>query len=299
MHQSRLVRRALLVSASVLAGISCFDDAQGPAKPGPGVLAFRPTFDQLGSLATRIVPVARVRIALLRPGTSEIGLDTLINYPAGQDSLVLNLAVPVNSLTGTENFNLNLALIGPAGDTVFKGTSPVTVSAPKAGAPPPTPLPVPIRYVGTGSNAARIILAKRDTALRFGDTITIATTVLDSAGSPLPLTPVVFESLDTNRISIPRGTNLIVAKSLRGPVRVVAKTLTRSWRETARRARSTRRCPRSSPSGSWLRTAFQCPVQSSASSLEPEAARFRTPWLSATLPESPGRGGSWARWKGQ
>lgn len=227
MDHAVLPRRVLpfLAAAVGAAAIASCDNGLAPRGVSRPVLAFYPVFEQAASVAS--VPVSKVRITLLRSANAPVAIDTVIDYPANQDSLVLALDVPVVSLTGSEHLGLRLAMTNAAGDTIFRaGPSPVTVEVQKPGTPPPSPAAIPVTYVGPGSNAARLRLAVHDTAFKFGDTITLNATAFDANNVALPNTPFVLFSADSNRIRVPKGTNLIVARPLRGVVAVVARTLT-------------------------------------------------------------------------
>jgi hypothetical protein len=217
------------VAAAFLAvlSVSCFDAASGPGGIPAGVLHFTPTY-ALRS-APDIVPFTSVRVRLFRgSGTNVIAVDTTISYPAGADSLAVNLNVPIQSITGSESFDLNLAMINSAGDTVFRATGPVTVrTSSSSGGGTPAPIQLPTRYVGTGSNAASLRFSTRDTSGRFGDTITLAATAFSSTGSALPGTPIEYRALDTTFVRVPApGTPRFVLRNARGVTRVIARTLT-------------------------------------------------------------------------
>ena len=103
--------------------------------------------------ALRLVDFTRVRIRLLRPGTSTVALDTTVNFPSAADSLVVPLSVALQG-TVAEQFDLTLAMINAAGDTVFRGgPTRVTAEVGQVGGPPQD---VAIVYVGVGANAAGV-----------------------------------------------------------------------------------------------------------------------------------------------
>lgn len=222
-----LRRRLALGGVALLAIViaSCDNSTSGLRASNAAAFAFKPSFEYAGAM--RAVPVARVRVLLARPGSPNApALDTTITYPVGQDSLVASFDVPILSLTGTESFDLNLAMMGPQGDTVFKGTAPVTLNVQKAGDPPPAPAPIPITYVGPGKDATTLRISPRSTAVNFGDTLTFSATATNSAGAVVAA-PVTYRVLDTTRLAaLDLTSGRIVGRPLRGLARVVASTLT-------------------------------------------------------------------------
>jgi hypothetical protein len=89
---------------------------------------------------------------------------------------------------------------------------------------------VPLRYVGTGSNAAGVrFRAPAPTTAFFGDTVEFAAEAYDSAGAALAGTPVLYlvDPADTAkaRVSDP-AVGRVIAKTVRGPAAVVARLLT-------------------------------------------------------------------------
>ncbi|MDO8665113.1 MAG: hypothetical protein Q7J79_00765, partial [Gemmatimonadales bacterium] len=71
---------------------SCLKDSAGPGEARRGSLGIAPVFE---SRALMLVDFERVRIRLLRPGANTVALDTVVDFPAGQDSIELNLTVLV------------------------------------------------------------------------------------------------------------------------------------------------------------------------------------------------------------
>jgi hypothetical protein len=72
--------------------------------------------------ALQQVAFERVRITLRREDGS-IALDTVVDFPAGADSLVLGLNVPLPPSAPSTGvpLSLNLGYVNAAGDTVFRG----------------------------------------------------------------------------------------------------------------------------------------------------------------------------------
>jgi plastocyanin len=203
-----------------LLGLNC-RDSTGPAT-FRGQLAFAPTFE---SSNAGIVDVARLRITLVQPPPAGARvLDTVIAIAPGTDSVDLALTVPLAS--AREDFDLYLRLISSAGDTVFRNApypQRVTVTAGGRGSIVPTP----IAYVGVGSDAVSVVITTPDTAVLFGDTVTLRAAAWGSIEQQIPGTPIAWRSLDSIRARVPnRAVGRVVGGPQRGPARIVAQLLT-------------------------------------------------------------------------
>ena len=214
------------VAACVLA-LGCLGDSTGPRELRRGSVAFAPQFSVN---ALRLVDFTRVRVRLVRPGTTpeQVALDTTIDFPSTADSVRLALTVPLQSGASSEPFDLTLAMINAAGDTVFRG-GPIRVTAvagPVGGQAPG----VPMVYVGVGSNAAGVrFRAPVPATAFFGDTAVFAAEALDSSGQVLAGTPILYkvDPQDTSRARVPDpAVGRVVAQAARGPARVIAELLT-------------------------------------------------------------------------
>ncbi|HEX9581817.1 MAG TPA: hypothetical protein VF970_11995, partial [Gemmatimonadales bacterium] len=208
-----------LLAASLVA--SCFNDAAGPGGTFPGYFALVPAFE---SDAAGIVPVDRFRLTLLRASDSSLALDTVVAIPPGTDSADLSFSVVM--LTHSEQFLLRLAIIGPAGDTLFRG-GPVLVTPTAGSAGTPPSVDVDVRWVGTGASAAGVRILTNDALVLSGDTVILTAEAFDSAGAGIPGTPIAWSSLDTARARVPnRATGRVVGGAQRGPAQVEARLLT-------------------------------------------------------------------------
>ncbi|MBI1723236.1 MAG: hypothetical protein HYR48_04940, partial [Gemmatimonadetes bacterium] len=88
---------------------------------------------------------------LVRPGTNETVFETTVTFPPGQDTVALQVTVPVQG--NTEQFALTMDFVNAQNDTVFK-TGPDTIAVlPGAISRPLEPA---ARYTGVGANAASI-----------------------------------------------------------------------------------------------------------------------------------------------
>ncbi|HEY2824419.1 MAG TPA: Ig-like domain-containing protein, partial [Gemmatimonadales bacterium] len=172
----------------------------------------------------KIIPVDKARFVLTRIPSNTVALDTTMSVSAGQDSIDLDLRVVV--LSANEQFNLSIALIGPAGDTVFRG-GPLTVISNTGSGGAPQPVAVPLSYTGVGSNAASVKFVTHDTSLLGGDTVAMIAQALDKAGVPIANTPILLTSLDTTKLTVPVVTaNKVVGRPARGLTLVQALLLT-------------------------------------------------------------------------
>jgi len=176
------------------------------------------------------VAFEKVRITLRREDGS-IALDTVVDFPAGADSLTLALIVPLPATAPSSGvpFSLNLGYVNAAGDTVFRGgPSAVTVIPSAPGSAPPPPVQVPVHYTGTGSTASTVTISPRTASGLAGQSASFSAVARASDGTAIAGTPVVFSSSDPGvvRIGNPnsgaadfvgRGTAKVYAQLLTGP----------------------------------------------------------------------------------
>jgi len=212
------VRFPLALGAAAAATLLSCSDHTGPYTPVPAHLAVQPGF---ASAVAGIVPLAHGRILITRVPSGDVAKDTVITIPSGADSVDLSLTVLL--LAPEETFLLSIALTTPAGDTVFRA-GPLDV-APAAGGEPSI-VPVTFTYVGVGANAAGVSIGIRTASTYVGDTLALTAEALDSAGAPIPGTPIGWRSLDTATAAVPvEGQGRIVGRA-RGTARIVAELLT-------------------------------------------------------------------------
>ncbi len=197
-----------------LAAAGCLGDTAGPHPMRPAAFSFAPQFS---TRAAGVVVFDRVRLTLLR--TSGVAFDTIVAFPSDSDSLHLVLTTPISG--SSETLTLTLEMINAAGDTVFRGGPlPVTLSAIGGGA---SGVSVPVRYSGVGANAKSLRLSALAASLFFRDSLTLTGTALDSAGQPIPGTPIGWRSLDTALAKVRVDTlGRIVAGTTRGVARIEA-----------------------------------------------------------------------------
>ncbi|MDH4044993.1 MAG: Ig-like domain-containing protein, partial [Gemmatimonadota bacterium] len=229
-----LARRLLALSGvvflfAVAALLGSCGDQTAPRQPVVGHFGLAPRFE---ADAAGIVPLARGRFILTRIADGTVAKDTIVEFSTGQDSVDLALSVLLNE--PNEVFQLRIALISPAGDTVFRA-GPVEVSPVSSGTPPL--IPITLVYTGIGANAGAVDITSPLTALVAGDTVEMVAVALDSSLAPIPGTPIGWRSLNPTIAAVPdvaagrvvglaRGTARIVAELLTGPADTVGLSVT-------------------------------------------------------------------------
>ncbi len=188
---------------------------------------FPTAYQQAGSGASGVVDFNRVHV-VLHHSDGTIAIDTVINFPAGADSLPVTLDVTLlpSAPASGEPLSLNLGYIDAAGDTVFKG-GPVGVTAtPSNGGPPPAPVTIPVAYTGPGSSAIGVQISPRSGTAVSGTSFNFTAVAVDQNGTAIPGTPIVWNTLDPSIASVPSAASgTVVAGTTRGTARIVAQLL--------------------------------------------------------------------------
>ena len=212
-------RRVVWVLLVTVAVLSCLRDSTAP-RVIAGHLAFVPSFES--SLAG-VVDFDRARVTVMRPGDAKPVVDTIIAIPLTADSIDLAISVPL--LASSEDLLLYLRLINAAGDTVFRTTPyPQTVTVTSGSGP--KPVETPITYVGVGFDAVSVTITTPDTAVFFGQSLTLNAQAFGPADTVIPGTPVAWRSLDSARVRVPnRAVGQVVGGTARGVARIVAELL--------------------------------------------------------------------------
>ena len=221
---------ALLGFAFGIALLSCGRDVTSPGanvRYARGIAwrtEFPPAYQQSG-----VVNFNRVRV-VLHHSDGTIALDTVIDFPAGADSLPVTLEVkllPSAPSTG-ELLSLNLYYINAADDTVFEG-GPVGVTATPSspGSAPPAAVTVPVRYTGPGASAVAVQISPRSGTVVSGSSFNFNAVAVDANGTQVPNTPIVWNTLDPSIASVPSAASgTVLAGNVRGTARIVAQLLT-------------------------------------------------------------------------
>ena len=218
-----------------MALLSCGRDVTGPnavARYARGIswrTEFPPAYQLAGGDASGVVDFNRVHIVLHR-ADGTVALDTVIDFPAGADSVPVTLDVKLlpSAPASGEPLSLNLGYINAAGDTVFKG-GPVGVTATPSspGSAPPPAVTIPVSYTGPGAGAVAVQISPRSGTVSSGSTFTFTAVAVDQNGVAVPNTPIVWNSLDPAIASIPSAAAGVAnAGNTRGTARIVAQLLT-------------------------------------------------------------------------
>jgi hypothetical protein len=181
-----------------------------------------PSFQTSGPAS--IIVFEKVRV-LIRRTDGSVALDTLIDFPVGQDEISLTLNVPLSPTApaGGEELALNLEMVNALGEVVFRG-GPISVRATQ-GTPLP-PVGVPITYTGPGASAVGIELSPATSVVAPGAGLTFVARALDQNGAPLPGTPVQFTSSDPTVVRIVSETQGTAQAVGRGTARIRAQLVT-------------------------------------------------------------------------
>jgi hypothetical protein len=228
-------RRLLLLSAAfALSLLSCGREVTGPddgiqtGRSRFAALALDPRMpDLMASLegASEAVPFEDVRVVLRREDGT-IVIDTVIAFPAGEDTLAVTLLVPIPLSAAAEGLPLSLtmAYINAAGDTVFRGGPEAIVARPIGTPGADAPVELQIVYDGVGKDAAAVVITTV-----APDTVTAGTSsafiaeARDGLGSVIAGTPLFWYTLDSSRAAIPNaGVSTVTWGPARGTARVVA-----------------------------------------------------------------------------
>ena len=218
-----------------MALLSCGRDVTGPnavARYARGIswrTEFPPAYQLAGGDASGVVDFNRVHV-VLHHGDGTVALDTVIDFPAGADSVPVTLDVKLlpSAPASGEPLSLNLGYINAAGDTVFKG-GPVGVTATPSspGSAPPPAVTIPVSYTGPGAGAVAVQISPRSGTVSSGSTFTFTAIAVDQNGVAVPNTPIVWNSLDPAIASIPSAAAGVAnAGNTRGTARIVAQLLT-------------------------------------------------------------------------
>ena len=231
-----LRRIAILGVLFVAAIMSCGKDVTGPlssavryARGFSWSPIFPPAFELAGGTASGVVQFNRVHV-VLHHDDGTIALDTVVDFPAGADSLTLSLTVKLldNAPSTGEPMSLNLGYLDAAGDTVFKG-GPISITAapPPAGGGTNPPVQVPVSYTGPGSGAVAVVIAPRSASVVAGSGFSFTAIAKDNNGVPIAGTPIVWNSLDPSIATITSAiAGAGLSQNARGTARIVAQLLT-------------------------------------------------------------------------
>lgn len=228
----RLSLRAAGFLALAIVAITCTDAPTGPNSSQSSVqtarLRMSPYFTPeaakvYNSLALFGQEVTEIHIHLTAAdGTQR---DTVINFPAGQDSLVIEIPVPVSS--NDQQFTAVIELRNDQHTVLFSGTQTVTARA--SNLPPLTPPAVHIDYTGPGRGTKTVSVAPVDPTVAASATIPFSATAVDSSGKAVSDLLVRWTTSDATIAAVTLTSNntaSVVGQGKRGTVTISAITPT-------------------------------------------------------------------------
>lgn len=223
----------MLTAVFALSLLSCGREVTGPGnglnygRARTAALALDPhmptLFAQLAG-ASDVVPFERVRIVLLRDDAT-VALDTIVNFPAGADSLALTLTVPLPLNTPDEGLPLalSMAYINTQGDTVFRAGPSNILALPVGSTGNSQPIILPVRYDGVGAGASAVVIAPDSLVVVAGTSSSFTAEALDGQGAAIPNTPLLFFTIDSTRAVVADpGVGGVTWLPVRGTARIVA-----------------------------------------------------------------------------
>ncbi|MFO0270526.1 MAG: beta strand repeat-containing protein [Gemmatimonadota bacterium] len=213
---SRRRRLALAALVCLGAGLACRDAL------GPGARAIRAASLSIAAPEAGLVApdgsrleVDRGTVRITRTGGS-VALERSFDFPAGQQSVQVELDIPLSS--PTEQFTAGIRLFN-ATTLLFQTSGPLTVSF---GTGNPSPAFPPPTYAGPGATVTSLTIAPRDTILTFGDSVRFRSTAQAGAQQ----VQAFFVNLTTSDPQVTVGTTGFVrAPSRRGSVTVQGTVL--------------------------------------------------------------------------
>ena len=216
----RLTLRLLGAGAIALAVVTCSDALTGPRRYPAARIALAPSFSTdarriMGRLSDFALDVNTVHLVIVRP-PSEILKDTTVAFPAGVDTLSIELDVDLKAAEETLQAQVELR---DNDILLFSGTQTVLAKRGQTtgGSDGGT---VTLSYAGPGNGAATLSIVQRTPAIATGGTIQLATSVLDAQGQPVTGLPLSWTSGDATRLTIDANG---VARSIGKPGTVWAK----------------------------------------------------------------------------
>ena len=219
----RILTRPLILAsllATALAAGSCMDGG-GPESRHLGRLVLTPHFSRVSA---GIIAIAQVHVVLTRVGEETATVDTVVDVPAGAESISLVLQVPV--LSNSDVFLMTVQFVTPSGEVAFEA-GPVEVVPTTDPTAPPADVELEVEYVGVGADAVSVQIQNKNPVVDFGESVTLDAVALGADGAPIPQTPVAWASLNVARASVPDPkVGQVVAGTERGTVEIVATLLT-------------------------------------------------------------------------
>jgi hypothetical protein len=205
----RLLRVTLVVLSTELLS-TCAEAPTDAPHPGFGMLAVAPIFPSGQLLAG--VALDRVRLVIVRPQGGTL-LDRTYDFSATQRQLTLSESLLLQA--SSEQLQVTLSFLSGA-TQLFTGSADVVVRQGPAG----PPVEISLRYVGPGTQIARLTLEPRDTVLTFGASLPFRVTAVDSEGLDVSQFYVSWTSSDPSQA--PDGAGVLKAGNARKVLRITA-----------------------------------------------------------------------------
>ncbi|MFA6167154.1 MAG: Ig-like domain-containing protein, partial [Gemmatimonadaceae bacterium] len=199
----------------------CGEPPSGPASGAERAvrLAFQPAFQQLDRALFQVASSGIDNVHLvLRDAVGTVVLDTIVAFPAGQDSVAIAATVLVRG--ESERFGVKFELRAGT-QTMFEGTQELVA---RPGVNTPALTTVPLVFVGPGARAARVTVSPATSTLQAGSTVRLSAEVADAAGAPITDALLVWSSSNETSATV-SGSGEVTALSARGTAVISATTL--------------------------------------------------------------------------
>ena len=196
------------IAAIAFAGVACSDHpANGLGLPSPAALAVAPGVTSV--MGGPVFELAAVRVLLGDlPGSATV-LDTVVSFAPGDSTL--RLALTVQLMRPTQDFQLRVAAMDALGDTLFRSLDTVTLHRNESA---PRPTSVVLQYSGPDTLVAAISLAPRDTSILVGMPLAMRPTAFAIDQTPLQSVRYGWRSSDPANVTVaPDGTVLALTSA--------------------------------------------------------------------------------------
>jgi hypothetical protein len=189
---------------------------------GLGQLALRPEFSRTAAavysqLAAAGVNYDNVHVAVRDPlDTTKTVKDTIVSFSSSQDSLPVDMTVPVTA--DGQRFDAGLDYRNGQ-QSLFSGH--IVVQSYRPGdAAPPTP-PLVLNYTGPGANAVRIQISPRGANTNANGSASFSILATDAGGAQVTVPPIAWSISDASLASVSTD-GVVTGKGRRGTVTLTA-----------------------------------------------------------------------------
>ena len=225
----RPLTRLAALAALAATALSCSDPITGSnAPPGSLRLGLMPIFSPAASIAYNELAafgleVTHVRVVLTAPDGSV--RDSTLVFPAGTDTLRIELAVPLR--TAGQTFRADLELRNEEGVVLFSGTQTLVARASNTLGGAGATAAIDIRYTGPGSSARTVSIAPVEPTLNGPVAMSFSAAAVDAAGNAVPNMLVRWTSSDPALAAVVQNGNAtatLTSAGRRGTVTLSAIT---------------------------------------------------------------------------